>query len=318
MARTTKLTFFQMFRILSQGGSSLPPWGFARNKGVPVRIFMKRQKASEHTERHEQKKGLPGECPDGFLTPRELVGYLRAREETGEELPPEVDDHLRTCDVCSDNWAFIMATDPALQRVREQRVALLIKNVGAMVAPGDAAVSVSSQERDGLVSEVEKGLLESGQRPQEETLFKAEIQRAAELPYSRILEMCAEIQKIEDEESRYRQSIGLSGELSVRIDRMRENGTIDLTALEVLFEKSTESINLGRLQNVTLDAATAFVASFPQTSYYPGLLERSGDDILFHQKRFYQLRPEFNKIAERPVSGASTVGGPQMRVQGTH
>ncbi len=237
-------------------------------------------------------------CPEGILSPREMVGILRA-EEDGAPVPPDVAEHLTMCAVCEENWAFVRATDPVLKKFREERVALVIQRVVGEeeFAPvGNAKSKLQPAEREALVQAVQQQLATAPGVP-EESWFQAVLTESGEIPVDRVLEMCGAIQGIPDDKQRYESAKKLSAMFTLRVNEEQKRGILTLNIMDSLLRPASESIDLSELE-VAVPIAAAFFASLPQTSYFskPPLLEKSGDAILFHPARLSRFRTEFDRV----------------------
>jgi|HubBroStandDraft_1064217.scaffolds.fasta_scaffold18214_2 hypothetical protein len=236
-------------------------------------------------------------CPDDVLMPREIVGYLRAREEGGT-LTAEVEEHLKSCHVCQNNWAFIEATEPKLRKFREKRVELLIRQVqvGEELAEADAECRKARvTEHRPLVRELERAFLET-RRPDEPKWIEDLWAGDDEFTSDRVLELSKTVQEIDGNEMRYLAAKRVAALFECFINR-KVKREVGLKILDSLISAQSDSVDLSTL-GIPLDTATAFVASFPHTSYFrePRLMEKAGATVLFHRRRFAELRSEFDRI----------------------
>jgi hypothetical protein len=262
------------------------------------------------------------QCARGgeVISPREMVGYLRAREE-GVELPPGMEEHFRACRICGDNWEFILRTDPVIRQYREERVELVIRHVLAeeviLATPANRESDLPAGEREAKVQTVQEELMQVGvpEKKHLKTILKCD-----ELPSSTIISMCEKVRKIEDDRTRYEESKKLSSQFDLCVKRRQANDAIVEAIFETLMLSDADSIDLSDLKitpEVTAGMAAAFIASFPQTIYFrdPVLLERrksgkSGGTVLFHRGRFPELTLEFDKVRAKfdaPVSAPGRI-----------
>jgi hypothetical protein len=246
------------------------------------------------------------QCPDGFLTPREMVGLLRAAEDN-VPLPADVEQHLRSCVACAENWAFIQATDPVLRRFREKRVGLLIQGVTddeQFERVDDSQPNAETADRIRLIDEIERDLSVTPTQS-DDSVFQFIRQETGELSVDDILRVCSTVQEIEDSKRRYETAKRLSALFAARVKQEQERGRLTLSFLDSLMQSESDSIDLSKL-GVPVWIAAAFVASFPQTSYFSNspVLEKSEETLLFHCARLAGLRREFDevrKIFEHPL-----------------
>jgi len=237
-------------------------------------------------------------CPEDVLTPREIVGYLRAMEE-GTELPAEVEEHLASCGACQNNWAFVLATEPKLRQVREKRVKLLIRQVQAeeeVERSSLDSVKRHASESRPLVKDFEKALFESTRDDEVKWIEKLWPDDDAAITVDKALELSKRVQEMDGNERRFLAAKRLSslfeGFIKRKVDR-----ELGWKILDLLISSKLEVVDLSQL-GVTLDTAAAFVASLPHASYFrePILMERSGNTVLFHRRRFSDVRAEFDRI----------------------
>jgi hypothetical protein len=257
------------------------------------------------------------QCVKGgeVISPREMVGYLRAREE-GVELPPGMEEHLRTCRTCADNWEFIQRIDPNIRQFRKKRVNLLISEVLAgedilAATPADRKSDLPTRERKAQVREVQQ------ESSQAQNVPEQDIPNTEELRSDDILKVCEAVRGIEDDKKRYEAAKKLSQRFELRVELEQASGANIEAIFETLFSES-DPIDLSALKgipDVTAGMATAFIASFPHASYFrdPSLLERDksgalGDKIWFHRSRFTQMAHEFDQARARFGDPKSTSG----------
>ena len=250
-----------------------------------------------------RKTKLSASCPQGFLTPREIVGYLRAWEKQ-TKLPTEVDEHLNICDVCNDNWNFIRLTDPIFQEFRQRRVELMVATVGEVRLPLKGEQAIPSRLDEDHTQQVAQAIT---QVVSSEAIEQVTIEKFTP---GRVLQMCTRVQKIPNKQRRYWKSKDLSAECRKEVIRMEKRGEIDTTVLlNRLLGESSDTVDLAKLK-IPLRATATFACSLPQTSFFRGLLQRnSKGKIIFRQKEFQARRGEFDEFDEsmrqfKPVTTA--------------
>ena len=239
------------------------------------------------------------QCPDDFLTPREMVGFLRASEE-GSLIPEDVVEHLKACSICEQNWEFIATTDPALREFREKRVEMIIQTV--IQDENSGLQPVPPEQRERLVGELEQDLSRTRSNfLTEDTGLQIALTKPEGPSVDQMLERIARVQEIENDKSRYEFANELAAAFAKRVEFDAERGTIKVDFLNKLMGEELGTIDLSaKDRGVSPEAAVAFVVSLPHTSYFrPPLLEKTESGILFDLGRFKSLRPEFKALAKK-------------------
>jgi hypothetical protein len=238
-------------------------------------------------------------CPDDFLTPREMVGYLRANEEEPGSIPAEVLAHTDACPVCGPTWKFIATTDPVLRKFRQERVELIIQTV--VQRENYLSEPISPEEREHHIGQVEQDLsrIRSNSSPTDavwQTILTKE-----EISVDQVFEIISGIWEIEDDQTRYIRAKELATIFArrVRLDQLQRK--IDLDFLGKLMAEESAVIDLSSgAWGVSREAAVVFVASLPHVGFFhPPVLEKTESGIFFHLARFKSLMPEFIAVGAK-------------------
>lgn len=250
----------------------------------------------------EHSSGMP-QCPEAFLTPREITGYIRQLEE-GSELPPAIEAHIDSCSACIKNWEFIERTDPVLRKLRGiTRVPLVVQSVLAeevfISEPVPSGAKLPQAESKRLVDGIKRGLAQRGSHatkgPELEWASKI---GSENLTAEDILKMCETVQQIENEDQRYSSARRLAQLFELRLRKaIMENKVTQ----DQLFSMNQE----GSSADAPPEMVAVFLASFPHTSFYPesGLLDRAVNRIRFNPNRNIELRTKFERYKPKRLSG---------------
>jgi hypothetical protein len=238
-------------------------------------------------------------CPDDFLTPREMVGFLRAEEEVKGSIPAEVLQHLEACPVCGPTWEFIATTDPALRKFRQKRVELIIQTV--VQSENSELEPMSPAERERNIGDIKQDLSRIRSKPFPIDRRLQTILTEEKLSVDQVLEFISPVWAIEDNETRYNSAKELATIFARRVELDKERKKINTDFLDKLHAEESAIIDLsGGAWGVSLEAVVVFVASLPHVGYFrTPVLEKNESGIFFHLARFKSLRPEFNALGAK-------------------
>lgn len=252
------------------------------------------------------------ECPEDYLTPLDMVKYIRALED-GVEIPLDVAEHLQSCKACTATWGFLQATDPVFRKFRKQRVEALIhqlkKDEGFAKDESDQVANRQEEHEDSPQGNQENVIEAIAGKYAEE--IHAEIEKRGDLPLDWLFEKCANVQRIEEVRARYLVANAFAQALHTMFfadvesrPNTREisrsiatapSETFDFTELK---EHQPQDLPKGLFSVVEL--GVALIMRFPAVSYFPleSILERSGSGVLFHREAFDRYRKEFEKLSK--------------------
>lgn len=272
--------------------------------------YQQQDNAAISDDQAGRSSGSPVQCPDGVLTPRDMVGYLRAAED-GMSVPPEVEEHLEKCSGCRADWEFISLTDPILRESREKRVDLMIREVtidDEIEKVDEISSNLHTIEHQRLVNQVEAELLGSRVTTEDEWV-KTAFAEISECTPDTVLELCRRVQSIVDDARRYVTAKQVARRFDMFTDRhLQREAKIGILASLLL--SNSKSIDLSQI-GAPLAIAAALAASLPQTTYFRDakVLEKSNDTILFHCGHMQKLLREFDIVRstlEPRISAQST------------
>jgi hypothetical protein len=269
-----------------------------------------KSKLSAESSKEESPKAIR-ECPEDYLTPLDMVTYIRALEDD-VELPLDVSEHLQSCKACNATWDFVQATDPVFRKFRKQRVEALIHQFEKdkkFTNHGSVHVKNRREERTGsLQADQEIAIDTIAGRYEKE--IQADVAEGGYLSLDWLFEQCAKVQQIEEVQARFLKANAFARALDavffadieskpntreiVRSIVIAPSETFDLTKLT---EHQAKELPKG-LRSV-VELGVAFLMRSPSVSYFPSgsILERSESSILFHRDAFDRYRNEFKKLS---------------------
>lgn len=252
------------------------------------------------------------ECPEDYLTPLDMVKYIRALED-GMEIPLEVEDHLQSCKACTATWDFLLATDPVFRKFRRQRVEALIhqlKKDKELAKDEIDQVQNRQNERGGPAQDNQELVIETiaGKYEQE---IHAELEKRGELSLDWLFGKCAYVQGIEKVRFRYLVASGFGHALHTIFfadiesrpntrEIMRSIATAPSEKFDLMELKKHRPKDLPKGLPSGVVLGVAFIMKSPAVSYFPGesILEQSESSILFHRDAFDRYRKEFEKLSK--------------------